>query len=88
MVAYEIYQIHQIEPITRYEFIGVLVQKRKNPTRINGESIIHWGRKCFGRNLDINRILVIQLDIDKKSGKSLRGGPFYITHSRVSSASS
>ena len=88
MVAYEIYQIYQIEPITRYEFIGVLLQRRKNPARITEESIINWGRKCFGRSLDINRIFIIQLDIDIKSGKSFRHEPFFITRSRISNASS
>ena len=88
MVAYEIYQICKKEPITRYEFIGVLLQRRKNPARITEESIINWGGKCFGRNLDINRIFIIQLDIDIKSGKSFRHEPFFITRSRISNASS
>jgi len=88
MVAYEIYQIYPIEPITRYEFIGVLPQRPKNPARITEESIINWGRKCFGRSLDINRIFVIQLDIDKKSGRSFRHEPFFITRSRISNAGS
>ncbi len=88
MVAYEIYQIYQIEPITRYEFVGVLLQRQKNSATITEESIINWGRNCFGRSLDINRILIIQLDIDKKSGKSSRHEPFFITRSRISNASS
>ena len=88
MVAYEIYQINQIQPITRYEFIGVLLQKGKNPARITEESIINWGKKCFGRSLDIKRILIIQLDIDKELRKSFRHEPFFITRSRISNAGS
>jgi len=88
MVAYEIYQIYQIEPTTRYEFIGVLLQRRKNPAGITEESIINWGRKYFSRTLGINRILIIQLDIDEKSGKSFRHEPFFITPSRISKADS
>jgi len=88
MVAYEIYQIYQNKPITRYEFIGVLPERRKNPARITEESIINWGRNFFGRSLDINRIFIIQLEIDKNNGKSSRHAPFFITRSRISNASS
>ena len=88
MVAYEIYQIYKKEPITRYEFIGVLPERRKNPARITEESIINWGRKFFGGSLDITRIFIIQLEIDRKLGKSSRHAPSFITRSRISSASS
>jgi hypothetical protein len=88
MVAYEIYQIYKKEPITRYEFIGVLPERRKGPARITEESIINWGRKFFGRSLDIARVFIIQLEIDKKLGKSFRRAPSFITRSRISNASS
>jgi hypothetical protein len=85
MVAYEIF--HK-EPITGYKFIGVLPERRKDPARITEESIINWGRKFFGRSLDINRIFVIQLEIDKKLGKPSRHAPSFITRSNLSGASS
>ena len=60
MVAYEIYQICKKEPITRYEFIGILPERRLNPEeRITEESIINWGRTFFGRSLGINQIFII-----------------------------
>ena len=85
MVAYEIYW-H--DPVKGYELIGVLPERRKNPARITEGSIINWGRKFFGRSLDITRIFIIQLEIDRKLGKSSRHAPSFITRPRISSASS
>jgi len=85
MLAYEVYQK---DPIRGYEFIGVLPERRKNPARITEESIINWAGKFFGRNLDITRIFIIQLEIDKKLGKSLRRAPSFIIRSGISNVSS
>jgi hypothetical protein len=85
MVAYEIYQK---DPLTGHELIGVLPERRKDPARITEESIINWGRKFFGRSLDITRVFIIQLEIDEKLGKSFRHTPSFITRSRISNASS
>jgi hypothetical protein len=79
MVAYEFYW-H--DPVKGYELLGVLPERRKNPARITEPSIINWGRECFGKRLDIKGIFILQLKIDKKTGKTFRHAPFFITQSR------
>jgi hypothetical protein len=78
-VAYEFY-LH--DPVKGYELLGVLPERRKNPARITEQSIITWGRKFFERSLDIKGIFTLQLKIDKKTGKTFRHPPFFITQSR------
>jgi hypothetical protein len=85
MVAYEIYG-H--DPVNGYELLGVLPERRKNPARITEGSIINWGRKFFGKSLDINGIFIFQLKTDKNTGKTSRHTPFFITQPRISNANS
>ncbi|MGZ4857666.1 MAG: hypothetical protein ACXVZU_04845 [Methanobacteriaceae archaeon] len=79
MVTYEIYW-H--DPIKGYQLIGVLPERRKNPARITEGSIINWGRKFLGKKTDISSIFILQLEIDKNTGKTSRQAPFFITQSR------
>jgi hypothetical protein len=85
MVAYEIYW-H--DPIKGYQLLGVLPERRKNLARITEGSIINWGRKIFGKSLDINGIFIFQLKTDKNTGKTSRHTPFFITQPRISNANS
>jgi hypothetical protein len=85
MMAYKIYW-H--DPVKGYQLIGVLPERRKNPARITEGSIINWGRKFFGKSLDINGIFILQLKIDKNTGKTSRHPLFFITQSRISNANS
>jgi len=68
--------------LTRYDYIGGITRKEKNPERITEESIINWGRRFFGRSLGINRIFIIQLETDKKLGISSRFAPFFYNSAR------
>jgi hypothetical protein len=44
MVAYEFYW-HDSEK--GYQLIGVLPERRKNPARINQESVLNWAKNFF-----------------------------------------
>jgi hypothetical protein len=58
MVAYEFYCRDEIE---KEHFIGILPERRKNPERITKESILNWGWKIIGNNLDIKDIYFVQV---------------------------
>jgi hypothetical protein len=79
MVTYEIYW-H--DPIKGYQLMGVLPERRKNSARITEGSIINWGRKFFGKRIDMSGIFILQLEMDKNTGKTSRHAPFFITQSR------
>jgi hypothetical protein len=85
MVTYEIYWHDSIKG---YQLIGVLPERRKNPARITEGSIINWGRDFFGKRIDISGIFILQLEIDKNTGKTFRQAPFFITQSRNLNANS
>ena len=76
MVAYEFYWL---DPIKGYQLIGVLPERRKNPTRITQASIINWGEKYFGKKLGVKDIFFIQITIDGNSGRIFRPNPVSIT---------
>jgi len=49
MFAYELYTFNKRKG---YEFIGVLPERRKNPTRITKDSIMNWGKSLLGDQVD------------------------------------
>ena len=61
MVGYELYW-H--DPIKGYQLIGVLPERRKNPKRITKESVLNWGEKYFGNNLNLNDVFFIEVVIN------------------------
>jgi hypothetical protein len=56
MVAYEFYWL---DPIKGFQLIGVLPEMRKNPSRITQESVMNFGKKILGKNVDIDDIFFI-----------------------------
>ena len=64
MVGYELYWR---DPIKGYQLIGVLPERRKNPNRITEESILNWGEKYFGNNLNLNDVFFIEVVINGES---------------------
>ncbi|OGP78725.1 MAG: hypothetical protein A2V86_17090 [Deltaproteobacteria bacterium RBG_16_49_23] len=66
MVGYELYW-H--DPIKGYQFIGVLPERRQNPRTITKESVLHWGKKYFDKNLNPNDIFFLEVEIN---GKKIR----------------
>lgn len=76
MVAYEFYWLDETGG---YQIIGVLPERRKNPERITQKSILNWGEKIFGNDLDTEDIFFIQVAIDEKNVRIFRPIPFTIT---------
>ena len=66
MVGYELYWR---DPIKGYQLIGVLPERRKNPMRITKESVLNWGKKYFGKNLNSNDMFFIEVEIN---GQAIR----------------
>jgi hypothetical protein len=61
MITYEFYYRDARENY----LIAILPERRKNPERINQESIMKWIRMVLGDNADIdyNNVYFIQVDI-------------------------
>jgi hypothetical protein len=51
-------------PIKGYQIIGVLPERRKNPVRITKESVLNWGEKYFGNNLNLDEMFFIETEIN------------------------
>jgi len=80
MIAYEFYWL---DPKGGYQIIGVLPERRKNPTRVTQESIRRWGENIFGKELDTQDIFFIQVTIDKNTVRIFQPIPFTITWEEV-----
>ena len=80
MIAYEFYWL---DPKGGYQIIGVLPERRKNPTRVTQESIMRWGENIFGKELDTQDIFFIQVTIDKNTVRIFQPIPFTITREEV-----
>jgi hypothetical protein len=80
MIAYEFYWL---DPKGGYQIIGVLPERRKNPTRVTQESIRRWGENIFGKELDTQDIFFIQVTIDKNTVRIFQPIPFTITREEV-----
>ena len=74
MVAYEFYWR---DPIKGYQLIGKLPERRKNPIRITQDSVINWGKKILGENVDANDIFFIKMTIDKNTKRIPQPNPVY-----------
>jgi hypothetical protein len=64
MVGYELYWR---DPTKGYQLIGVLPERRKNLKRITRESVLNFGKKYFGNNLDLNEMFFLEVEIDAMS---------------------
>jgi hypothetical protein len=63
------YELYWHDPIKGYQLIGVLPERRKNPNTITKESVLNWGKKYFGKNLNPNDIFFHEVEIN---GKAIR----------------
>jgi hypothetical protein len=72
MVAYEYYWHDDIKG---FELIGVLPERRKDPGRVTEQSILGFGKKFWGDNMDKGNILFIRVNIDKTTGEISRPKP-------------
>lgn len=60
MVVYEFYWRDEQG---REHLIGILPERRKDPSRISKESIMNWGRIIASENIDTDKIYFIKLEI-------------------------
>jgi hypothetical protein len=72
MVAYEFYWHDEVK---KYELLGVLPERRKDPARITQESVLGWMDKVFGNKFGSKGIYFIQVAIDVNTGRIYRPTP-------------
>jgi hypothetical protein len=61
MVAYEFYWRDEIGIA---HLIGILPERRKDPTRITEESIMNWVKKVIYNNIEVSNVFFNQVTID------------------------
>jgi hypothetical protein len=61
MLAYELYTFNKKKG---YEFIGVLPERRKNPTRMTEDSVMSWGKILLGDNVDSKNMFFKRVILD------------------------
>jgi|MudIll2142460700_1097286.scaffolds.fasta_scaffold1941878_1 hypothetical protein len=76
MVAYEFYWLDEVKG---YQLIGVLPERRTSPERITQKSILKWGEKIFGKDVDTKDIFFIQVARDEMSVRIFQPTPFATT---------
>jgi hypothetical protein len=57
------YEFYWRDPIKGYQIIGTLPERRGNPHRITKESILKWGMKYFGKNLNFDHIFFVAVTL-------------------------
>ncbi len=61
MIGYELYWR---DPIKGYQLIGVLPERRRNPKRITRKSVLNWGQKYFAKNLNLDDMFFVEVEIN------------------------
>jgi hypothetical protein len=60
------YEFYRSNPVTkREELLGVLEERRKDPSRITRESVMGWAEKIFGQDVSVKDIYFIPVNINK-----------------------
>ena len=80
MVAYEFYWLDEVKG---YQLIGVLPERRKSPERITQKSILKWGEKIFGKELDTKDIFFIQVEKDERNVRIFQPTPSAIAQKEL-----
>ena len=68
MLAYELYTFSKKKG---YELVGVLPERRKNPTRVTKDSVMNWGKSLLGNHVDSKNMFFKRVAIDSLSGRIL-----------------
>jgi len=66
IVAYEFYFR---DPLKGYKFVGILQERRKDPKRIDKDSIREWEKKIIGKGIDSKELFFTQVTIDRDTGR-------------------
>ena len=62
MVAYEFYWLDEIGDS---HLVGILPERRRNPNRINDESIMNWVKKVIGNGIKADDIFFSKVNINE-----------------------
>lgn len=75
MIAYEFYYR---DPQKGDRLIGILPERRKDPSRITPKSIMHWVETIFGKRITDKEVYYVKVKIDEDSEDRLgsEGFPF------------
>jgi hypothetical protein len=61
-----IYEFYRSNLVTKSEeLLGVLEERRKDPSRITRESVMGWAEKVFGQDVSVKDIYFIPVNINK-----------------------
>jgi hypothetical protein len=60
MVVYKLYRHDQTE---KPYLIGILPERRKDPERITGESVLNWGREVIGEKSNIHDLFFVPMEM-------------------------
>ncbi len=66
MLAYEFYWR---DPGKEYELVGILPERRKNPSRITQYSVIKWGRMFLSDNMNEKGIFFKKVTLSENTDK-------------------
>jgi hypothetical protein len=80
MIAYEFYLR---DPIKGNELVGVLPERRNDPTRITQKSVMNWAENVFGNGLSNKDIYFIKVTINEDKGNIFRLTPFFVTQKKA-----
>ena len=58
------YKFYWRDPIKGYQLIGMLPERRRDPNRITQESVLNWGKKNFGNNLNPEDMFFLDVEIN------------------------
>ena len=72
MTAYEFYLQDSEEGD---HLVGILPERRKDPSRITPESVTRWAETVLGNSLNINGIYYVRVQINDHTGWILRPTP-------------
>ena len=61
MRAYEFYWLDEAEKV---HFIGILPERRKDPTRMTEDSVMSWGKTLLGDNVDSKNMFFKRVILD------------------------
>ena len=66
MHAYEFY-CHDKDQ--QPQLIGILPERRRDVQRINPESILNWIKKIVGNDLDMDKVVFVEVTINRLTGE-------------------
>jgi hypothetical protein len=78
------YKFYLRDPVKGNELIGVLPERRKDPSRIIQQSVMHWiEENVFCNGLNSKDIYFVQETINEDTGNIFRPTPLFITQQKV-----